>query len=166
MVNKSQQAVCWLMPTSYHASLYLAFPKPCACLHWVFAPFWAVMEDKGEMLSAAPWLGRAAAWQLLRAPSWDQGPCLELQGQLYLAWLFLRYRLTGGMKSICPPPLAAHSWCCVGHGSGSSKTVLERRCMLWVLGTLLPLWSPLSSASIFPQYFLMAFSDSFLHKNN
>lgn len=166
MVTKSQQAACWLMPTSYHASLYLSLPKPCACLHWVFAHFWVVMEDKGQVLSAELRLGRAAAWQLLHVPSWDQGSCPEPQGQLYLAWLFLRNRLTRGMESICPLPLVAHSWSCMDHASDSSKTMLERRCMLWVLGTLLPLWSPLSSPGIFPQYFLMAFPDIFLHKNN
>lgn len=61
-------------------------------------------------------------------------------------------------------PLAAHSWSCVDHASDSSKAVLERRCMLWVLGTLLPLQLPLSSP-IFSQYFVMAFPDVFLHKN-
>lgn len=154
MGNESQQAVWWL-PCQ-------PFPGPSQALRLVVAlgvcSFLGGDGGRGiKVLSAEPGLGRAAPWQLLRAPSWDQGTCPELQGRLYLAWLFLRNRVTGEMKSIRPPPRAAHSWSWVGHAAGSSKTGMERMCL--GLGTLQlpPLRSPLSFLSI-SQVFYNAFS--------
>lgn len=148
-VTKSPQAACWLMPTSYHASLYLSLPRPCVCSHWVFAHFWAVIEDKGQVLSAEPRLGRTAAWQLLRAPSWDQGSCPKPQGQLYLAWLFLRNRLTGGMESICP-----YHWLHTAGPAWIMHLIPAKPC--WRGGACSGSWVPscLSSCLFLPLYFL------------